>query len=106
VHDWKADIWDERYVAPEWTKVPFDSSPVAFVDTWKSPVFFIHGDDDRNVDFSQTVDLVARLRARNVHLEQLVFPDEIHDFLLHRHWVEAYQAGSEFFDRQLSGGKK
>ncbi len=106
VHDWKADIWDDRYVAPEWTKVPFDSSPVAFVDTWKSPVFFIHGDDDRNVDFSQTVDLVARLRARNVHLEQLVFPDEIHDFLLHRHWVEAYQAGSEFFDRQLSGGKK
>lgn len=106
VHDWRMDIWDDRYVAPEWTKVPYDSSSVAFVDTWKSPVLFIHGDDDRNVGFSQTVDLIARLRARGVHLEQLVFPDEIHDFLLHRHWVEAYQAGSEFFDRQLGGEKK
>jgi len=106
VHDWKADIWDEKYVAPEWTKVPYDSSPVAFVDTWKSPVLFIHGDDDRNVGFSQTVDLIARLRAKGVHLEQLVFPDEIHDFLLHRDWVKAYAAGSEFFDRQLGGEKK
>jgi dipeptidyl aminopeptidase/acylaminoacyl peptidase len=106
VHDWKTDIWDEKYVAPEWTKVPYDSSPVAYLDRWKSPVLFIHGDDDRNVGFSQTVDLIARLRAKGVHLEQLVFPDDIHDFLLHRHWVEAYAAGSEFFDRQLGGEKK
>ncbi|MGC0775703.1 MAG: prolyl oligopeptidase family serine peptidase, partial [Candidatus Acidiferrum sp.] len=106
VHDWAAEIWDEKYVAPEWKKVPHDSSPVAFVDTWKSPVLFIHGDDDRNVGFSQTVDLIARLRAQGVHLEQLVFPDEVHDFLLHRHWVEAYKAASEFFDRQIGGEKK
>ncbi|MGB8493277.1 MAG: prolyl oligopeptidase family serine peptidase [Candidatus Acidiferrum sp.] len=106
VHDWAAEIWDEKYVAPEWRKVPHDSSPVAFVDTWKSPVLFIHGDDDRNVGFSQTVDLIARLRAKGVHLEQLVFPDEVHDFLLHRHWVEAYKAASEFLDRQIGGEKK
>jgi len=106
VHDWAPEIWDEKYVAPEWKKVPHDSSPVAFVDTWRSPVLFIHGDDDRNVGFSQTVDLIARLRAKGVHLEQLVFPDEVHDFLLHRHWVEAYEAASEFFDRQIGGEKK
>ena len=33
---------------------------------WKSPVLLIHGDDDRNVPFSQTVDLVQRLRAQHV----------------------------------------
>jgi predicted esterase len=32
------------------------------MNTWKSPVFLIHGDDDRNVRFSQTVDLAERLR--------------------------------------------
>ncbi|HXR32083.1 MAG TPA: prolyl oligopeptidase family serine peptidase [Verrucomicrobiae bacterium] len=106
VHDWAADIWDEKYVAPEWKKAAHDSSPVAFVDTWKSPVLFIHGDDDRNVAFSQTVDLIARLRAKGVHLEQLVFPDEVHNFLLHRHWLEAYRAASEFFDRQIGGEKQ
>jgi len=52
-----------------------ESSPVTSVETWKSPVLFIHGDDDRNVYFAQTVDLVARLRARGVIIEQLVFPE-------------------------------
>ena len=64
-------------------------------------MLFIHGDDDRNVYFAQTVDLVARLRERGVHIEQLIFPDEIHDFLLHRSWLKAYGAASDFFDRTI-----
>ncbi|MCU1332368.1 MAG: hypothetical protein JWM08_1360, partial [Candidatus Angelobacter sp.] len=32
---------------------------------------------------------------------QIVFPDEIHDFLLWRTWVKGYKAASEFFDRKL-----
>jgi dipeptidyl aminopeptidase/acylaminoacyl peptidase len=102
VHDWPTDNWDGKNIPPELTKLAHDSSPVASVDKWKSPVLFIHGDDDRNVYFTQTVDLVARLRERRVHIEQLVFPDEIHDFLLHRSWLKAYGAASEFFDRTLA----
>ena len=87
-----------------------DSSPVASVDKWKSPVLLIHGDDDRNVDFSQTVDLVQRLRAQKVELEQIVYPDEVHDFLLHRHWMEIYRAAAAFFDTHLktesAGGRR
>ena len=101
VHDWPTDNWDGKNIAPELTKLAHQSSPVSAVDTWKSPVLFIHGDDDRNVYFTQTVDLVARLRARGVHIEQLIFPDEIHDFLLHRTWLAGYHAESDFFDRQL-----
>jgi dipeptidyl aminopeptidase/acylaminoacyl peptidase len=69
-------------------------------------VLFIHGDDDRTVSFTQTVDLVARLRERGVHIEQLILPDEDHDFLLHRSWVKAYQATSNFFDQQLAAPQK
>jgi dipeptidyl aminopeptidase/acylaminoacyl peptidase len=101
VHDWPTDNWDGKNIPAELTKLAHESSPVAAVDTWKSPVLFIHGDDDRNVYFTQTVDLVARLRARGVHIEQLVFPDEIHDFLLHRSWLAGYHAAADFFDRQL-----
>jgi len=101
VHDWPTDNWDGKNIPPELVKLAHDSSPVTSVDTWKSPVLFIHGDDDRNVFFTQTVDLVARLRPRGVEIEQLVFPDEIHDFLLHRHWVEAYRATVDFFDRHF-----
>ena len=73
---------------------------------WKSPVLFIHGDDDRNVPFSQTTDLIQRLRRQNVGIEQIVFPDEIHDFLLWRTWVKAYKAGAKFFDRKLRAGER
>jgi dipeptidyl aminopeptidase/acylaminoacyl peptidase len=44
-------------------------------------VLLIHGDDDRNVPFQQTTDLVEKLRAQNVAFEELIIPDEIHDLL-------------------------
>ena len=103
VHDWPTDNWDGKNIPVELTRLAHESSPVTAVNTWRSPVLFIHGDDDRNVYFTQTVDLVARLRQRGVYLEQLVFPDDVHDFLLHRHWLEAYCAGSDFFERQMKG---
>ena len=104
VHDWPTDNWDGKNISPELTKLAHDSSPVTAVDTWKSPVLFIHADDDRNVYFTQTVDLIARLRSRGVHIEQLVFPDDIHDFLLQRNWLAGYHAAADFFDRQLKPG--
>ncbi|MBZ5540130.1 MAG: prolyl oligopeptidase family serine peptidase [Acidobacteriia bacterium] len=103
VHDWPTDNWDGKNIPPELTRLAHESSPVTAVNTWRSPVLFVHGDDDRNVMFTQTVDLVARLRPRGVHVEQLIFPDEVHDFLLYRHWVEAYRAGADFFEREMRG---
>ena len=104
VHDWSAFLGGRGGDAPdakEAQKLAFDSSPVASAATWKSPVLFMHGDDDRNVPFSQTTDLIQRLRRQNVDLEQIIFPDEIHDFLLWRTWVKGYKATAEFFDRKF-----
>jgi dipeptidyl aminopeptidase/acylaminoacyl peptidase len=112
VHDWSAFLsrWEGGATqAPdlkEAQKLAFDSSPVASVATWKSPVLFMHGDDDRNVPFSQTTDLIQRLRGQNVEIEQIIFPDEIHDFLLWRTWIKAYKAAAEFFDRKLQPKKE
>jgi dipeptidyl aminopeptidase/acylaminoacyl peptidase len=36
-----------------------------------------------------------------VEFQQLVFPDEIHDFLRQRTWLAAYHAASDFFDQRL-----
>jgi len=86
-------------------RIAFESSPNASIKSWKSPVLLIQGDDDRNVDFSQMVDLVQRLREQKVPFEQMVFPDEIHDFLLWRSWVHGYKATAAFFDRVLVKGE-
>lgn len=106
VHDWPTDNWDGKNITADLTKLAHDSSPVTAVNTWNSPALFIHGDDDRNVYFTQTVDLIARLREKGVAIEQLIFPDEIHDFLLHRTWLAAYHATSDFFDRRLKAAEK
>jgi len=106
VHDWPTDNWNGKNISPELNRLAHESSPVASVNTWRSPVLFIHGDDDRNVYFSQTVDLVARLRERGVEIEQLVFPDEVHDFLLHRDWLAAYHAAGDFFDKHFKTPEK
>jgi dipeptidyl aminopeptidase/acylaminoacyl peptidase len=113
VHDWSQRLGGggapgAPAAAPDPARVKLarDSSPVASVSTWRSPVLLIQGDDDRNVNFDQMVDLVPRLRQQKVEFKQLVFPDEVHDFLLHRHWMEAYRAGSDFFDAHLKSDSR
>ncbi|MGC2657824.1 MAG: prolyl oligopeptidase family serine peptidase [Bryobacteraceae bacterium] len=106
VHDWSGVIenFTPNYDSeqhPDAAKLAFESSPMASVKDWKSPVLLIHGDDDRNVPFSQTVMLVEALRRQHVDFEQLIFPNEIHDFLLTRDWVTAYRATADFFARKL-----
>jgi len=90
-----------KLAVPEFAKLAYDSSPIAVMDGWKSPVLLIHGDDDRNVPFSETVQKAQKLREMGVYFEQLVFPDEVHGFLLHNNWFRAYAATKEFFDRKL-----
>ena len=68
------------------------------------PVLLIHGDDDRNVPFTESVTLAYELRKRGVPVEELIFPDEVHDFLLWRNWVSAYHAADEFLGRRLKVG--
>ena len=111
VHDWNTEIpnFAASYKAadrPDAARLAWESSPLSSISTWRSPVLLIQGDDDRNVPFTEMVDLAEALRKQGVYFEQLVFPDEIHDFLLYRTWLAAYHAASDFFDRQFKGAGK
>jgi dipeptidyl aminopeptidase/acylaminoacyl peptidase len=110
VHEWAR----EDNATADWLRGPLAnqekiaalahaSSPMADVDKWRSPVLLIHGDDDPEVAYTQTPMLADALRARNVHVDELIFPDELHGFLLHRDWLTAYEAAANFFDRTLKG---
>ena len=69
---------------------------------WRSPVLLIHGDDDHNVAFSESIRLAEALRAQGVDYSELVFPDEIHRFLRHASWIRAYTAAAAFLDAKLA----
>jgi len=108
VHDWNLELenWQPKYnpdADQQAERLAWESSPLSSVKGWKSPVLLIQGDDDRNVQFSQTVRLAAALRAQGTPFEEHVFPDEIHGFLLHRSWVTAYGLSADFFGRKLKG---
>ncbi len=81
--------------------VAYQASAISQIEKWKSPVLLIHGDDDRNVAFSQTTGLVQLLRAHNVYHELIVFPDDVHDSLLFSRWLIAFNALDDFFKRFL-----
>jgi dipeptidyl aminopeptidase/acylaminoacyl peptidase len=107
VHNWTAEragpLLENRYEkAPDVQRaldVAWQSSPVASIATWKSPVLLIHGDDDRNVRFSQTTDLVQRLEKAGVTYEELIIPDDTHHFMRHANIVKVDSAVAAFFDR-------
>jgi dipeptidyl aminopeptidase/acylaminoacyl peptidase len=110
VHDWTTErarglLNRDRYEeAPDVSKaleVGWASSPVSRIKTWRSPVLLIHGDDDRNVRFSQTVDLVQRLSEARVPFEELIIPDDTHHFMRHANWVRVDKATADFFERKF-----
>jgi dipeptidyl aminopeptidase/acylaminoacyl peptidase len=85
--------------------VSYQSSAISAVDGWTSPVLIWHGDDDRNVQFSQTTGLVQLLRARDVPFELIVYPDDTHATLLYRRWLQTFARVEEFFQRYLGTGR-
>ena len=106
VHDWNVGIRTflpdyDVYEDPKATQLAYTSSPMSQVKNWRAPVLLIHGDDDRNVRFIETLTLIQQLRQQGVPVEQLVFPDEVHSFLRHESWLRAYEAALDFFKRRL-----
>ena len=107
VHDWRPLLpKDALAIAPKGAEeLAYRSSAISSIETWKSPVLLVHADDDRNVPFAQTVELVEALRKHNVEVEQVVLPDEIHDLLRQRSWLTFFHATDDFFGRKLMGSK-
>jgi dipeptidyl aminopeptidase/acylaminoacyl peptidase len=106
VHDW---AFRSREFSPggSWgitdkdMDVAYKSSPISDLSKWTAPVLLVHGDDDRNVLFQQTTDLAEKLRDKNVPVEVLVLPDEIHGFLRYDSWKRVFENAKDFFDRNL-----
>jgi dipeptidyl aminopeptidase/acylaminoacyl peptidase len=106
VHDWNLQFpnppFTRDYLATaDRLGKAFRASPLADLASWRSPVLLIQGDDDHNVPFEQTVRLAEALRKQGVPFEQLVFPDEVHGFLLRSTWLRAYGATIAFLQDKL-----
>jgi dipeptidyl aminopeptidase/acylaminoacyl peptidase len=62
---------------------------------------FIHGDDDRNVQVSQTTDLVRRFEERKMPFEYLMIPDDSHHWMKFANLILVNKITAEFLKKHL-----
>jgi dipeptidyl aminopeptidase/acylaminoacyl peptidase len=85
----------------EATKRGFDSSPVATIDQWRSPVLVVQSDDDRNVPLQQSLELIEDLRLHHIDHDEIVIPNEIHDLAHYSSWISLFKATNEYLKQHL-----
>jgi len=83
------------------TRRGFDSSPVATIDQWHSPVLVVQADDDRNVPLQQSVELIEDLRLHHIDHDEIMMPNEIHDLAHYSNWIALFKATDAYLNRHL-----
>ena len=106
VHDLDSryELPDGYEVAPDYEKakeIAWKSSPIADLDTWKSPVLFIHSDDDRNVNVSQTSVLIRRFEEKGMPYESVLIPGDTHHWMLWENMVRVGNLTADFLKKHL-----
>jgi dipeptidyl aminopeptidase/acylaminoacyl peptidase len=104
VHDWATSFdhdYGKQVGTPAQRALATKSTAEGYLSTWRSPVLIEQGDDDRNVPFSQSVDLSTKLRAQGVHVETQMFPNETHENSVWAHLVEQYRVAADFLAKYL-----
>jgi dipeptidyl aminopeptidase/acylaminoacyl peptidase len=83
------------------TKRGFDSSPIATIDQWHSPVLVVQADDDRNVPLQQSLELIEDLRLHHIDHDEIMMPNEIHDLARYSSWISLFNATNGYLNRYL-----
>jgi dipeptidyl aminopeptidase/acylaminoacyl peptidase len=79
-----------------------ESSPMATIDQWHSPVLLVQADDDRAVPSEQASELIDGLRSHNIDHDVILVPNEIHDMARYSSWMMLFNAANGYFDRKLN----
>jgi len=110
VGDWRVEMeMDSGDVMPfrisrrlQLEDLAYESSGVAHIDSWTSPILFIHGDNDLQAAMWPTIEMTLALRRRGVPAETLIFPGEDHGFYLHANRSRMAHRVWQFLDKHLT----
>ncbi len=78
-----------------------ESSPIATIDQWHSPVLLVQADNDQVVPSQQATELIEGLRSHNIDHDVIMIPNEIHDLARYASWMMLFNAADVYFDRHL-----
>ena len=81
-----------------------ESAPIYFMEKLARPLLVLHGTNDRNVQFRDSLRLWDVLLKLGKPFEMGVYPGEIHFFRRAHILRDAWRRAEEFFDRYLKNG--
>src|SRR5712692_3335407 len=80
-------------------------SPINYVDHIKAPLFVIAGANDPRVPKTEADQIVAKVKAKGVPVEYIVFPDEGHGMVKRGNRIKGYSAIADFLDQYVKNAK-
>ena len=82
------------------------SAPVRHMENLERPLMIMHGTDDRNVAFHDSLMVIDELVKLGKDFETVIYPGEIHFFRRAFVLRDAWRRAEEFFDRHLKNGSR
>ncbi|WP_372775007.1 alpha/beta fold hydrolase [Mangrovibacterium sp.] len=83
----------------------YNISPLFHADQVKNPVMVLQGANDPRVLQVESDEIVEAIRANEVPVEYVVFPDEGHGFIKKENEIKGYGQILQFLDLYLKGGE-
>jgi dipeptidyl aminopeptidase/acylaminoacyl peptidase len=80
------------------------SAPIQHMDKLERPLLVLHGTNDRNVSFADSLRLFDVLIKLGKSFESQIYPGEIHFFRRDTVLRDAWRRAEEFFDRNVKNG--
>src|SRR5262245_33425121 len=80
------------------------SAPILHMDRLERPLLVLHGTNDRNVSFADSLRLFDVLIKLGKSFESQIYPGEIHFFRRDIVLRDAWRRAEEFFDRSVKNG--
>ena len=81
--------------------LPWDRSPIAHLDTAKTPALIVHGAADTRVPTGQSTELYRALRHRGVATQLVMYPREGHGISENVHALDFMNRFLDWFDTHL-----
>ena len=79
-------------------------SPLFHAKNIQRPLLVLQGKNDPRVKQIESDEIVAAVKANNVPVEYIIFPDEGHGFRNKRNQLQGYKAILDFCDKYLAAG--
>jgi len=103
IHDWSTFLSSvgDPIDGGDANRRAVESSPIATIDQWRSPVLLVQADDDGVVPSQQAAELIEGLRSHNIDHDVIMIPNEMHDLARYSSWMMLFNAANVYFDRHL-----